>query len=144
MKSNQLKIYIFCCTSSFDIKDIERRFHNESDIQFKVIGLPCSGKVDLLYLIKSFETGADGALLLTCKEGECRYMEGNLRARKRADAVNEILGEIGTGASLKVISKSGEDSKELFQAIDAFCALIRNQSMQGVKSHTAAQSAAVI
>jgi coenzyme F420-reducing hydrogenase delta subunit len=63
----------------------------------KVISLPCSGKLDILYLIKAFETGADGVAVMICKEGECRYLEGNMRARKRAEAVEELLKETGLG-----------------------------------------------
>jgi coenzyme F420-reducing hydrogenase delta subunit len=65
--------------------------------EIKVISLPCSGKLDILYLTKAFDTGADGAAIMVCKEGECRYMEGNLRARKRAQAIDELLGEAGLG-----------------------------------------------
>jgi coenzyme F420-reducing hydrogenase delta subunit len=33
--------------------------------------------------------------VMTCPEGECRYLEGNMRARKRAEAVEELLKETG-------------------------------------------------
>ena len=52
----------------------------------KTISLPCSGKVDIPYLLKAFETGADGVAIVTCKKNECRHFEGNLRAHKRAEA----------------------------------------------------------
>ena len=65
--------------------------------EIKVISLPCSGKLDILYLTKAFDTGADGAAIMICKEGECRYMEGNMRARKRAQAIDELLQETGLG-----------------------------------------------
>ena len=61
------------------------------------IRLPCSGKVNIQYLVKAFETGADGVVLLTCEMGECRHLEGNRRAKKRAEAVDSLLDEIGIG-----------------------------------------------
>jgi coenzyme F420-reducing hydrogenase delta subunit len=73
-----LQIYLFCCLSNFDPAEL-----GEMGGEFRTIPLPCSGKADILYLTKAFETGADGVAVLTCPEGECRYLEGNLRARKR-------------------------------------------------------------
>ena len=127
MKNNKLKVYIFCCITSFDVNEMERILHNGTGDEFKVIGLPCSGKVDLLYLIKAFETGADGAVLLTCKEGECRYLEGNLRARKRADSVNELLEEIGINTPLMIVSQFKDGGKEsIYKEINDFCLRLRN------------------
>ena len=62
----------------------------------KTIGLPCSGKVDVPYLLKALETGADGVVIVACKKKECRHLEGSLRAHKRAEAVESLLEEIGS------------------------------------------------
>jgi len=67
------------------------------------IGLPCSGKVDILYLIKAFETGVEGVVVLTCQTGECHHLEGNKRAKKRAQAVDSLLDEIGVGSGRIVV-----------------------------------------
>ena len=64
----------------------------------KTIGLPCSGKVDVPYLVKALETGADGVAIVACKKKECRHFEGSSRAHKRAEAVESLLEEIGLGA----------------------------------------------
>jgi F420-non-reducing hydrogenase iron-sulfur subunit len=98
IKTNkQLKLYIFYCSNSLDINEFNRAIHEEDGIEYKIIGLPCSGKADLLYLIKAFETGADGLLLLTCEKNQCHYLEGNLRSPKRAEEVNLLLEELGMG-----------------------------------------------
>jgi coenzyme F420-reducing hydrogenase delta subunit len=65
-------------------------------VEINTFTLPCSGKVDLLYLLKGIETGSDAVLLMTCKLGECKFVQGNLRAQKRVDAVNSILLEAGS------------------------------------------------
>jgi F420-non-reducing hydrogenase iron-sulfur subunit len=93
----QLKLYIFYCSNSLDINEFNRAIHEEDGIEYKIISLPCSGKADLLYLIKAFETGADGLLLITCDKNQCHYLEGNLRSPKRAEEVNLLLEEIGMG-----------------------------------------------
>ena len=51
----------------------------------------------MLYLLKSFQRGADGVYVAGCMEGECHYLTGNLRARKRVEYAKKILDEIGIG-----------------------------------------------
>jgi coenzyme F420-reducing hydrogenase delta subunit len=96
MKDRALKIYVFCCATSYDQAQLVRNYSQRGN-EIKVISLPCSGRLDILYLIKAFETGADGVAVMMCKEGECRYLEGNMRARKRAEAVEGLLKETGLG-----------------------------------------------
>jgi len=63
----------------------------------KIVQVPCTGKVDVLYLLKSFQSGADGVYVAGCMEGDCHYLAGNLRARKRVEYAKKILDEIGIG-----------------------------------------------
>jgi len=90
------KIYLFHCATSYD-QEVLLRSYTPQTGEIKIVSLPCSGKLDILYLAKAFDTGADGAAIMICKEGECRYMEGNMRARKRAQAIDELLQEAGLG-----------------------------------------------
>jgi len=61
----------------------------------KIIQLPCSGRVDILHLLKAFEDGADGVYVAGCLEGECHFLTGNLKAKKKVQYVKEVLEEIG-------------------------------------------------
>ncbi len=63
----------------------------------KIIQVPCTGKVDVIYLLKAFQNGADGVYVAGCMEGDCHYLTGNLRARKRVEHTKKILDEIGIG-----------------------------------------------
>lgn len=93
--------------------------------EMKVIALPCSGKLDILYLTKAFETGADGVAILICKEGDCRYMEGNLRAKKRAQAIDALLQEAGLGTGrVTVIQMDDGGITEAIRKVEAFRLLI--------------------
>jgi coenzyme F420-reducing hydrogenase delta subunit len=97
MDTRVLKMYVFYCSNSLDEDQIANGLRGVDGIAVKTIGLPCSGKVDIPYLVKAFETGADGVVLVTCKEGECKHLEGNMRAGKRIEAVESLLEEIGMG-----------------------------------------------
>jgi F420-non-reducing hydrogenase iron-sulfur subunit len=63
----------------------------------KIIKMPCTGKVDVLYLLKAFQNGADGVFVAGCMEGDCHYLTGNLRARKRVEYAKKILDQTGIG-----------------------------------------------
>jgi len=61
----------------------------------KVIKVPCTGRVDVLTILKAFEAGVDGVYLAGCLEGECHFLKGNLRARKRVTYAKTLLQEVG-------------------------------------------------
>jgi F420-non-reducing hydrogenase iron-sulfur subunit len=61
----------------------------------KVIKVPCTGRVDVLTLLKTFESGVDGVYVAGCMEGECHFLKGNLRARKRVNYAKTLLQEVG-------------------------------------------------
>jgi coenzyme F420-reducing hydrogenase delta subunit len=63
----------------------------------KIIRVPCTGKVDLLHILKAFEKGADGVYAVGCMEGDCHYTSGNFRARKRIEQAKKILDAVGVG-----------------------------------------------
>ena len=61
----------------------------------RVIQLPCSGRVDILHLLRSFEDGADGVYVAGCLEGECHYLTGNFKARRKVEYVKKTLQALG-------------------------------------------------
>jgi len=64
-------------------------------------------------MLRAFEKGADGVYVVGCLEGECRFENGNLRARKRVEQAREILDAIGIGGErVKMYNlSSGEGTK---------------------------------
>jgi len=61
----------------------------------KIIQLPCSGRVDILHLLRAIEDGADGVYVAGCLEGECHFLTGNVKAKKKVQYVKNVLEEIG-------------------------------------------------
>lgn len=64
-------------------------------------------------MLKAFENGADGVMVIGCLEGDCHYVNGNIRARARVERVSSILDQIGIGADrIRMFNLSaGEGSK---------------------------------
>jgi coenzyme F420-reducing hydrogenase delta subunit len=61
----------------------------------EIVRVPCTGRVDIIHLLKALEDGADGVYAAGCLEGDCHYLTGNLKARKRVEYVQRILEELG-------------------------------------------------
>jgi coenzyme F420-reducing hydrogenase delta subunit len=61
----------------------------------RVIRVPCSGRVDPLYIIKALQEGADGVLVSGCHPGDCHYISGNLVARRKFAMLRNFLGYLG-------------------------------------------------
>ncbi len=63
----------------------------------KIIRVPCTGKVDILHILRAFEKGADGVYAVGCMEGDCHFNSGNFRARKRVEQAKKLLDTVGVG-----------------------------------------------
>jgi coenzyme F420-reducing hydrogenase delta subunit len=64
-------------------------------------------------ILRSFENGADGVMVVGCLEGDCHFQVGNLRARKRVERVARLLDKSGIGAErVRMVNLSaGEGAK---------------------------------
>ena len=54
-----------------------------------IIQVPCTGRVDIIHLLKAIEDGADGVYVAGCLEGECHFLTGNLKAKKKVQYVKK-------------------------------------------------------
>jgi len=63
----------------------------------RIVRVPCTGKVDLLHIMRAFEKGADGVMVVGCLEGDCHYSQGNFRARKRVAQAQQLLDSVSIG-----------------------------------------------
>jgi coenzyme F420-reducing hydrogenase delta subunit len=61
----------------------------------RVVKLPCTGRITPLLLLKAIEEGADGVYAVGCKEGDCHYIDGNIKARRVINYVKKLLESIG-------------------------------------------------
>lgn len=60
-----------------------------------VIRVMCSGRIDPQFVLKAFEQGADGVVILACHPGDCHYKEGNFRAVQRHRLLLKMLAQFG-------------------------------------------------
>jgi F420-non-reducing hydrogenase iron-sulfur subunit len=126
MDTQTPKMYVFYCANSLGPDELVRFHEKLQGDSFKEVRLPCSGKVNIPYLVKAFEAGADGVVIVTCKQDECRHLEGNMRAQKRAQAVDSLLEEVGLGSGrIAVIQMNDGGVDQIIEDIEKFCAKVR-------------------
>jgi F420-non-reducing hydrogenase iron-sulfur subunit len=61
----------------------------------RVIRVPCSGRMNPLYIIKALIEGADGVMVSGCHPGDCHYISGNMFARRRFTVLKKLLTTAG-------------------------------------------------
>lgn len=61
----------------------------------RIVRVPCSGRVDPLFIARALKEGADGVIVLGCHPGDCHYAEGNYHARRRYAVMRELLVFVG-------------------------------------------------
>lgn len=95
MSEYKPKIVAFCCNfCAFAAADLAGAMRLQYPPNVRIIRLPCTGKVDAIVLLKAFENGADGVFVAGCLEGQCHYLEGNLRAKKKVTYVKKLLAQV--------------------------------------------------
>jgi F420-non-reducing hydrogenase iron-sulfur subunit len=93
---NEPVILAFCCHyCAYAAADLAGSMRLQYPGNVRVLRLPCTGKLEVNYILAAFERGVDGVIVAGCLEGGCHFLEGNLRARKRVERAKQILKEVG-------------------------------------------------
>lgn len=61
----------------------------------RVIRVPCSGRINPIFIVKALLEGADAVLVSGCHPGDCHYLSGNLYARRRFNVLKKLLLTVG-------------------------------------------------
>ena len=89
-------IIAFCCAqSAYQAADTAGSMRISYPENIRVIRVPCAGRVDVLHILRAFEKGVDGVLVLGCHEEACHHLSGNIRAKNRVQKANTLLQEVG-------------------------------------------------
>jgi coenzyme F420-reducing hydrogenase delta subunit len=82
----------WCTYTAADLAGTSRLSYPDN---VRLIRVMCTGMVDPQYVIKAFLEGADGVLVSGCHPGDCHYINGNYKARRRIKLLKEILPRFG-------------------------------------------------
>ncbi len=90
------KILVFCCNwCSYAGADLAGVSRFQIQPHFRVIRTLCSARVDPEFVLHAFKKGADGVMVLGCHPGDCHYIGGNYRTRRRMALLRAMLQQFG-------------------------------------------------
>jgi F420-non-reducing hydrogenase iron-sulfur subunit len=106
----------------------------------KIMRIPCTGKVDAIYLLKALEDGVDGVYVAGCEEGDCHFLKGNIRAKKRVGYVKDILKEIGINPDrVEMYNLSAADGPRFVDIAREFTARIKALGPSPIRTGTGSE-----
>jgi F420-non-reducing hydrogenase iron-sulfur subunit len=128
--SNQFepKIISFLCNwCSYAGADLAGTSRMQYPQNVRIIRVPCSGRVDPLFVLKAFLDGADGVMVLGCHPGDCHYKQGNYVAQRRYAIMHRLLEFTGVEKErLMVDWVSASEGKRFAEVVTNFTEQVRN------------------
>ncbi|MCL2397036.1 MAG: hydrogenase iron-sulfur subunit [Defluviitaleaceae bacterium] len=89
-------IVAFCCNwCSYAGADLAGTSRLQYPVQVRIIKVPCSCRVDPLFILRAFQRGADGVAVCGCHPGDCHYATGNYYTRRRMALLHNMLDFMG-------------------------------------------------
>ena len=90
------KILVFCCNwCSYAGADLAGVSRFQMPPYFRIIRVMCSARVDPEFVLEAIRRGADGVLVAGCHPGDCHYIGGNYRTRRRMALLRLMLQQFG-------------------------------------------------
>ena len=96
-KNNEkVNVLVFTCNwCSYAGADLAGVSRLQMPVDFKVIRVMCSARVDPEFVLYAFKNGADGVMVAGCHPGDCHYIGGNYRTRRRMALLRMLLKQFG-------------------------------------------------
>lgn len=89
-------IVAFCCNwCSYAGADLAGTNRLSYPADVKIIRVPCSCRINPMFVLKAFGRGADGVIICGCHPGDCHYTSGNYFARRRMTVLFSMLDYLG-------------------------------------------------
>ncbi|HUT46268.1 MAG TPA: hydrogenase iron-sulfur subunit [Sedimentisphaerales bacterium] len=86
----------FCCNwCSYAGADLAGVSRLQYPPNMRIVRVMCSGMVHPNLVIDALTKGADGVIICGCHIGDCHYLEGNLKAENRKEAIELLLEDFG-------------------------------------------------
>ncbi len=90
------KVIAFLCNwCSYTGADLAGTGRMQYPPNVRIVRIMCTGALDPIYVVKPLLEGADGVLISGCHPGDCHYVNGNLKARRRVATLKTVLKEFG-------------------------------------------------
>jgi len=92
----------------------------------RAVRVPCSGRVSPEIILRTFDQGADGVLVLGCHIGECHYDSGNHRTAKRLPILRALIEFAGLEPErLRLDWVSASEGERFSRIVNEFTEAVR-------------------
>jgi len=130
------KILAFCCNwcsyAGADLAGVSR-FQYPPNI--RIIRVMCSGRVTPAFILKALAVGADGVLITGCHPGDCHYISGNYKTRRRVEFTQRLLKQFGIEPErLRLEWISASEGARFAQVVTDFTRKIEELGQSPLKS----------
>lgn len=89
-------IVAFCCNwCSYAGADLAGTSRLNYPANVKIVRVPCSCRVNLNFVLRAFQNGADGVVIAGCHPGDCHYSTGNYYTRRRFSLITNLTEYLG-------------------------------------------------
>lgn len=113
----------WCCYAGADLAGTSRMRYPSN---IRMIRVMCSGRIEPEIILRAFRDGADGVFIGGCHPGDCHYVSGNYKARKRVEALSGLIAALGIEpARLRLEWVSASEGQRYADAITAFTEEVR-------------------
>jgi F420-non-reducing hydrogenase iron-sulfur subunit len=90
------------------------------DATSPIIRRPCTARLDINFLLKALQEGADGVLVVGCHPGDCALKTGNLGAERRVRFTKELIEQLGLDERrVKMVFVSAAEGDKFVEEIRA-------------------------
>ena len=113
----------WCTYTAADLAGTSRASYPDN---IRLVRVMCTGMVDPTYILKAFLAGADAVLVSGCHPGDCHYINGNYKARRRIKLLHEILQRFGIEKErLRLTWIGASDGLQFAETVKAMVAQVR-------------------
>ena len=84
-----------CHWCSYAGADLSGSARLEYPHNIRIIRIPCSGRVDPMFILRALQNGVDGVIVSGCHPGDCHYQSGNFHARRKFAVIRRLLDYVG-------------------------------------------------
>jgi len=82
----------WCSYAGADLAGVSRLQYPPN---LRIIRVMCSGAVDPEHILEALHQGADGVFIGGCHPGDCHYMSGNYKTRRKVLLIKQLLSQLG-------------------------------------------------
>jgi len=112
-----------CCYAAADLAGTMKL---QYDVTSRLIRMPCTARLDIDFILKALQEGADGVLIVGCHPGDCAYKTGNLGAERRVRFARKLVGQLGLNEDrVKMVFVSAAEGDLFAREVNDFADEIR-------------------